>query len=403
MKQIKQVIAGVAAVVASLVVISSVSENNAGYRTVVQYPNGTLEVKFNPGWYFAPFAKETEYPDTMGYDFGGAEVGYSVRYQDGGRGPLDGNVRISLPADEPSMIKLHKAFLSPEGLMKKLLTKQAEEALSQTAGLLTSEEAYAEKRTSIAEYAEAIMERGRFVTKTVAREVRLTDGSVQTKQVPEIVTEAGAWKHQGSPFTEYGIQVTGLQVTGVDFEAATQTQIDEKRKAEMAAITARAKADKADWEKRQAAAEGARDVEKAKYEQMQANQKQIMDAERDKQVAITVATQQKEVNQLALEAAKIDVQTAKEQAAATTARAQAEAEAKRLLMEADGALDKKLAAYTEVMGKFAEAYQNRTVSDVPTIVMGGDGKTGTGGQSDFMKMLEAKVAKDLAVDVKATK
>ncbi len=162
---LKQVIAVGALVVGSLVAVTSVSENNAGYRTVVQYPNGTLEVKFNPGWYFAPFAKETEYPDTMGYDFGGAEAGYSVRYQDGGRGPLDGNVRISLPADEASMIKLHKAFLSPEGLMEKLLSKQAKEALNQTAGLLTSEEAYAEKRTNIAEYAEAIMERGRFVTR----------------------------------------------------------------------------------------------------------------------------------------------------------------------------------------------------------------------------------------------
>ncbi len=33
--------------------------NDAGHRTVIQYPNGSLTVKFDPGWYWQFFGKIT--------------------------------------------------------------------------------------------------------------------------------------------------------------------------------------------------------------------------------------------------------------------------------------------------------------------------------------------------------
>lgn len=398
----KLVVGGIAAVglLLSVVALSSISVNDGGYRTVVQYPTGTMEVKFAEGWFLAPFAKETTYPNVMSYDLG--EGGLAVRYQDGGRGTVDGNVRVQLPGDEAAMLKFHREFLSVEGAMSKLVVPEVRQALNQTAGLLTSEEAYAEKRSNIAEWAEAIMENGRFVTRTVTRELTMSDGTKQRKQIPEIATKDGQPQHQGSPFKEYSLLVSGFQVTNIDFEQATQTQIDEKRKAEMASITARANADKAAWEEKQVEAEGKKNVAQRRYEQLQINEKDILVAEREKQVALIEAARVKEVNAEQLLAAKIDVQTAKEQAAATIERAAAEAKAKELVMTADGALDKKLAAYNKAMADWATAYQLRTVADVPQIVMGGDGKT-SNGSSDFMKMMEAKVAKDLALDLSVKK
>jgi hypothetical protein len=71
-------------------------------------------------------------------------------------------------------------------------------------------------------------------------------------------------------------------------------------------------------------------------------------------------------------------------------------------MNADGALDKKLATVEKVNALWADAYQRRQVQDVPSIMLGGsNGATsGSAAASNFMQMMEAKVAKDLAVDLK---
>lgn len=384
---------------AGILAVTSISVNDGGYRTVVQYPSGTMEVKFQEGWYFAPFAKETRYANVMTYDLG--EGGISVRYQDGGKGTIDGNVRVQLPNDEAAMLKFHREFLSDEGAMAKLVVPEVRQALNQTAGLLTSEEAYAEKRSNIAEWAEAIMENGRFVTKTVTREITMSDGTKQRKQIPEIATVDGQPQHQGSPFKEYSLLVSGFQVTNIDFEPATQTQIDEKRKAEMASITARANADKAAWEEKQVEAEGKKLVAQRRYEQLQLNEKSILEAERGKQTAVIAAEKQKEVNEQQLLAAEIDVKTAKQEAQATLERANAEAKAKEMVMLADGALDKKLEAYKFAQEQWAKAYRDRKVSDVPSVVMGEGSKAN--GSSDFMRMMEAKVAKELALDMSVKK
>lgn len=402
MSNVKIGLALAAGVILSVIAVASVSVNDGGYRTVIQSPTGNMSVKFTEGWYLAPFSKETVYPNVMSYDLG--EGGLSVRYQDGGRGTVDGNVRVQLPNDEAAMLKFHREFLSVEGAMNKLVVPEVRQALNQTAGLLTSEEAYAEKRSNIAEWAEAIMENGRFVTKTVTREITMSDGTKQRKQIPEIATKDGQPLHQGSPFKEYSLQVSGFQVTNIDFESATQTQIDEKRKAEMASITARANADKAAWEEKQVEAEGKKLVAQRRYEQLQLNEKEILLAEREKQTAVIAAQKVKEVNQEQLLAAKIDVQTAKEQAEATTLRAKADADAKKLLMEADGALQVKSDTAIQINKIWAEAYQNRQVQDVPSIIMGGNtAASGRDAASNFMNMMEAKLAKDLQADFKLNK
>lgn len=386
-----------------VLLFGSVSVNDGGYRTVVQYPTGTMEVKFAEGWYLAPFAKETVYPNVVSYDL---ENGIAVRYQDGGKGTIDGTVRAQLPNDEVSMLKLHREFLSEEGLVNKLFIPEIRQALNQTAGLLTSEEAYAEKRSNIAEWSEAIMENGRFVTKVTSREVVMTDGTKQRKNVPEIVYDGATPKHQGSPFREYGLNVSGFQVTTIDFEDATQKQINAKRDAEMGSITARANADRALWEKKEVEAKGEKEVAARRYEELQIKERALIVAQREKEVAVIGAQKQKEVNEQQLLAAEIDVKTAKQQAAATVERANAEAKAKELIMNADGALDKKLATIEAVNKLWADAYQRRQVQDVPSIMLGGGANgvpSGSAASSSFMQMMEAKLARDLAVDLKINK
>ena len=93
--------------------------------------------------------------------------------------------------------------------------------------------------------------------------------------------------------------------------------------------------------------------------------------------------------------ARIDAQ-------ATKTLADAEAYAKKAVLEADGALDKKLAALVEINGVWATAAKT---APVPGIVMGSAGGD-TGRQSELsnmMQLLAAKAARDLQVDMTVKK
>lgn len=388
-------------VLSAIIAASTFGINDNGYRTVVQWPSGNTFVKMEPGPYLTLFGSATEYADVVTHDLEGD--GVPVRYQDGGTGTIDGVVRVSLPTDEASMLKLHKAVRSEEGLRNKLIYPEVKQALNLTAGLMTSEEAYAVRRNDYANWATEQIQEGRYNTVLEVKEVKMQDGTIQKKEVPVIALDksTGIPTHQSSPIKEFGIKVAGFQITDWDFEPKTLAQISNKRAAEMAIITAKANADKAVWEQKEIKANGEKEVERVRYEQLQLAEKATIAATREKEVAVINAERTKEVNAQAFEAAKIDVQTAQEEAKALKARKDAEAYGKKVVMLADGALDKKLEAYVQTQRVWAEAYAARKV---PTMVMGASDGAGTNADtSQFQSMLTALVAKDLVLNPQVTK
>jgi len=74
---------------------------------------------------------------------------------------------------------------------------------------------------------------------------------------------------------------------------------------------------------------------------------------------------------------------------------QGEAERKKLVMVADGALTQKLDAYVSTQKVWAEAFAKRAV---PSMIMGGGAQQDTQAQ-EFMSLMTAKAAKDLALDL----
>ena len=76
---------------------------------------------------------------------------------------------------------------------------------------------------------------------------------------------------------------------------------------------------------------------------------------------------------------------------------------KRLVMEANGALDAKLEAYVTVSKSYADAIGKYQGAWVPSVVMGnGGGQAGNGAQA-LVEMLTAKTARELGVDMAVTK
>ena len=385
--------------------------NNAGHRTVVQYPTGTLYVKFSPGIYPQWFGTATIYNDVITFDFDKTaseegssidQIGISVRYQDGGTGTVYGKARFSMPGDEETMLHLHKAFRSNRGVSQKLIKSVTEEGMNLTAGLMSSEEAYAEKRSIFTQWSSQQISKGKFQTRL--EEIKTVDegtGKTVTKNVPVIsYGEDGLPIHLSSDLVDYGISVNGYQITDWDFEPKTLQQIATKREATMAIITAIANAERAKQDAITSEEQGKANVMTAKYEKEVLKEQAIVDAQRAKQVAVIAAEQRVEVaRQQKLEAEQMKL-SAVEYKQEQILRGEGDGAYKKLVMQADGALAQKLQTYERVMGRFAEAIEKQKW--VPEIQMGDGGQAGSNAMS-LIEMMSVKAAKDLALDMKIDK
>ena len=226
----KNIIYGAIGITTLLAITTCFGINDAGERTVVQFPTGTLFVKFTPGIYFNGFGSTEVYWDVITYDFdkdGSAgkknenslvASGIAVRYQDGGTGTVFGKARFALPNDEETMIRLHKDFRDRFGVAQKLIRTVTEESMNLTAGLMTSEEAYAEKRGIFTQWAEQQVASGKFFTelKSVLEKQEDTNEHL-TRNIPVIKygTDGLPLQH-ASDFKMYGIKVNGFQLTDWD-------------------------------------------------------------------------------------------------------------------------------------------------------------------------------------------
>ncbi len=394
--------------------------NDSGFRTVVQLPSGKTFVKFDAGVYFDWFGKSTTYSDVVTYEFDEkvvdlagnvqpGDTGIPVRYQDGGTGTVYGTMRTVLPRSEEAMLKLHKEFSNEQGIQENLVEKVVRESANLTAGLMTSEEAYAEKRNQYIEWAEDQISRGKYLTNLVPRtqiveaaELNAAGGIIRPavtriQNIPEIRLINGAPGRGETQFIEYGMDVSGLQLIDWGFEQKTLAQIQEKRAANMAIITSQANAAKANQERLQAIAEGEKNVATAQYEQEVEKAKQIVIAQRQSEVAEINAAQVVKVNQQNFLARVEDVKAAEQEAIAIELRSTAEADAKRRILEADGALAQKLVTYENVSRMNADALAAHRL--VPDLVMGGSAEGSAESAVSLVDLLTAKTARDLSLDM----
>jgi hypothetical protein len=391
-----------------ILAVATLGVNDAGKRTVIQTPGGELSVKFDPGVYFTWFGKTWEYNDFITFDYdrdtAGSgttldQAGIGVRYQDGGMGTIYGKSRYALPGDGKTMLELHKAFRSNAGVANKLIKPVTEEAMNLTAGLMRSEEGYATKRAIFTELAKAQIAKGKFVTriKTITVTDPVTEKTVKT-EIPEIVEKGNIRQHVPSDLSKFGVTLETLQLNDPGFEESTMKQITEKRKATMDIITAKANAEKAKQTAITAEEQGKANVMTARYKEEVIKEQAVVVAQRVKEVAIIAADQKVEV----AKAAKLEAKEMKLRAAEVKQEqillGQGEAERKRLVMEADGALQQKLDAYIKVNETYAKQFGKQKW--VPEIQIGSTGEGDGNYANALIQMLTATTAKQIALDAK---
>lgn len=399
---------------------SLVEQLSSGEYLIVQSPiKGTMTVYLTPGLKWQGFGTVWHYSieDIMYFskhpDEGGAvDQSVLVRFNDGATANITANARFRLPANEDDLLKIHQRFRSYEGLKRDGMRQLMSESIILTAALMSAEESYTTKRSRFPEMAWDQVMLGLYLTyedSTIATD-ELT-GERSRRSVVRIKTD-----DNGEPMrkinwvNELRIIVPSFVCQDIDYEITVDEQITKKRKALMETVAAKAQAEKAIQDRRTAEEEGKKDVAVAKYQAEVVKQKAVTNAQQEKEVAELAAEKLVQVEKFAkeqalvaavkqLEVAEFDAKAAEQEKIASIKRGQGQAEARRLVMAADGALTLKLEAYKAVNKYYAEAIASTGKPWVPQIVFGGSNNNHASGANDLIQMLTAQTARSLALDL----
>ncbi|MEK6926465.1 MAG: hypothetical protein AABW50_04270 [Nanoarchaeota archaeon] len=353
---------------------------DANEIVVIQAPvSGELNWHVTPGLKWQGWGSVTTYPKRAIYQF---EI--SVRFNDGGHGTMFGSVQYDMPNDVDNLKKLHTKYGSKEAIQSQLVKTVTDKSVYMTGPLMTSKESYAEKRNYLLSYVEDQIVHG--VYKTLSREAKMIDqmtGAEKTITVVEIVLKEGIPERQEEAvLASFGIRPFNFAIEKLPYDEAVETQIKMQQQITMDVQTAIADAKKAEQRTITVVEQGKADAAKAKWDQEVIKAQQVTEAEQK------------------LEVARLGALAAEQYKKEQILRADGDSEYKRRVMEADGALTQKLATYKDVNIRYAEAIEKYTGAWVPSIVMGGDGKSGTSnGAQDLISLLLARTAKDLSLDL----
>jgi hypothetical protein len=397
-KYLWKIVLGIIIIAVGLfVVLNSVTTVDADEIVVKQNMlDGHLQVWDTPGVHWQNFGTVTRYKRSAQYWFSAHEnegkksdESIKVRFNDGGHGTVSGSLRYNLPTDQNKMLALHSTYKSMSAIDHELVRQVVNKSVFMTGPLMSSRESYAEKRSDLINFITDQIVSG--VYRTQRRQVETTDPLTgQKKTIDFVEPKLGAGQPNGidreeeSPIQRFGLTAYNITINGIEYDATVEEQIKQQQSAIMAVQQAIVNSKKAEQDAITVAKQGEAEAAKAKWVQEVIKATEITKAQQEKDVATLQATKAKEVAALSLDTAKLAAQE-------TVTTAKAEAEAKKLAITADNALEKRLDAYVTVQKNWAAAYgaQRQT----PDIQMGGSGSGGT--SQALIEMLTAKTAKDL--------
>ena len=343
---------------------------------VIQSPiSGKLTWYTSAGVKWQGWGKVTKYDKRSIYCFS-----IPVRFNDAGHATMNGSVQFELPLDNDNLNKIQSKFGTEDAVKTQLIQTVVNKCLYMTGPMMSSRESYAEKRSYLINYVEDQIQNG--IYKTVSRDTVMHDaitGSDKTVTVIEIAQKNGIPERQeDAVLKEFGIKTFNFSIEKLDYDATVEQQIQAQQQMTMAVQTAIAEAKKAEQAAITAEANGKAEAAKARWSQ-----------EAIKATAVTIAEKIRDSSKLMAEAAEF---TKKEQ----TLLGEGEGNRKRAAMVANGYMDQKLDAYIKVNEVWAAAFEKYTGNIVPQIQTGG---SSSNGGVNFMEMIGAKAAKDLALDL----
>lgn len=360
----------------------------------IQYPNGRIGWFLNGGYHLQMFGKVVKYPkrsqlwfEVKKDDKGNilSDTTFKVKFNDGGHGFISGSMSYEMPAAEKYLTALYQKYGTAEAIEKDLVGTVVNKAIYMTGPLMSSKESYAERRNDLVSLVEDQTSNGTYQTENQEKEV--TDPFTNEKRTMTVVHlrvgEDGNYLRQEiSPLKEFGIRTYNFSIKSLDYDEKVEKQIQTQQDAVMQVQTAIAQAKQAEQAAITAAKNGEAEAAKAKWEQ------EVIKAQ-----AVTEGQQK-------LEVAQLDAKSAEQFKIAETLRGEGEGARRRAVMQADGALEKKLNAWIQVNQFYADAIKNHPGNWVPSIQMGSSAGLGGGGNAaELIQLFTAKTAHDLSLNL----
>lgn len=394
-----------------------VNRNDDQNWQLVQYPNGSVEVRNEPGWYTSWFASVWTWPkasDTEDFN------DIRVTFNDGGTAEINGSLRYRLPTKPEQQRMFHREFSSNEGDVdggmlnaRRAIMAHLANCLKNTGPMMSGSENQSARKGEFYRLVADQLSDGLYQTRKVTTQLKdQTDENGEPISVTSTEVVLGddgqPLIKEPSPLHQYGVEITQFSISGTDYDDATLKQFAAKKDSYLAAernkaerqnmveerlmIEERGRKDKAEVEavalKEKAAAviEAQKRVELASASARQAEEQKkqaLVEAARDREAAVIQAEKMRDVAALNLEAERLNAEAVKVAAAAEEeriAKAGAITEEKRVLAE------------IEQKTRIGVAQALSTVKVPSTYIDGGSGSDGGSNGASLMNLILLRAA-----------
>lgn len=382
-----------------MITLGSIWENNgSGQILVIQAPmTGELKVYTDPGMKWQGWGTVTHYKRSNIFEFPLEKGGMKTQFNDGGHGRLGGSVQFDLPLSIPEILDLHKTYGSQEAIEDRLVENVMGKSVFLSGPLMSSAESYSKRKNDLIGLIEDQAVKGIYQTVQAPEEVddlQAGPGKKKWDTVVHVRTDKDGvlLRQEPSPIIRFGVKMYNFTIKDMDYDDIVKQQIAAQQKATIDVQIAMANSTKARQDTLTTEEQGKAASAKAKWEQEAIKATEVTEAEKQKAVALLNANQRLEVSEL-------DRQAADKQKQKQILLGEGEAQARKLVMEADGALNIKIAAWKEINAGYAGAIAAFHGNLVPSVVMGSSGSGKTDSVTDFMDLLKAKTARDLSLDM----
>lgn len=354
---------------------------NADQICCVQDPfDGDLHFYFTAGLKQQNFGKVTFYKKRSIYTFQN-----QVRFNDGGHAIMHGSVQYELPLFESGMKKIQEQYGSQSSVELQLLKTVVDKCVYMVGPLMSSKESYAEKKNYLISYVEDQIANGVYMT--TSKEVKTTDqmtNAEKTITVVEIVKgpDGQPLRQEVAPLKEFNIPTKNFSINNMPYDSAIEKQIKQQQELFMDVQTSIADAKKAEQRAITVAKNGEANAAEAKWAQEVIKAKMVTEAQQRYEVSV------------------LDKKAAEQNKLTNILDGQGEAEKRRLIMAADGALEMKIDAWVKSQQYWAAAFGTYTGNIVPMWMSGGtQSKGGSNGVNDFISLMTLQAANQLGLNM----
>ena len=356
---------------------------------IIQYPNGTLRVCSQPGYYTQWFGTVTKYKKRSQFWFSSMndqgkteDQSISVRFNDGGHAHVSGSIAWEMPTAERAAIRLHTLYGSQSAIEQQLVRTVVEKSVYMTGPLMSSKESYAERRNDLISLIDDQIIHGVYKTEILQEKQKdPITGQDKTVSIVKLVQDKNGQiaRQDVSPLEEFNIKTFNLAINEVKYDATVEAQIKQQQDMIMQVQTSIAEAKRAEQTALTAAKNGEAEAAKAKWDQEVIKARLVTEAEARKAVAA------------------LDVQTADLRKKEMELQGEGEGAKRRAIMNADGALEMKLQTYRAVMHDAFDAMKGYQGNWVPGVIMAGTGQNAqhANGAMDMINLMSVKAAQDL--------